>query len=48
MICVLSQYVEDDIVKEVTSSIHICLYVRIFLIYEFYFNPLYLWKLNFM
>jgi tRNA guanosine-2'-O-methyltransferase len=26
MICVLSQYVEDDIVKEVTSSIHICLY----------------------
>ncbi|XP_006650942.1 uncharacterized protein LOC102703022 isoform X1 [Oryza brachyantha] len=26
MICVLSHYVEDDIVKEVTSSIHICLY----------------------
>uniref|UniRef100_A0A0A9DQM5 tRNA (guanosine(18)-2'-O)-methyltransferase TARBP1 n=1 Tax=Arundo donax TaxID=35708 RepID=A0A0A9DQM5_ARUDO len=30
MICVLSHYVEDDIVGEVTSSIHICLYVRIF------------------
>ncbi|KAL5219440.1 hypothetical protein ABZP36_020124 [Zizania latifolia] len=26
MICVLSQYVEDDIVKKVTSSIHTCLY----------------------
>ncbi|KAL6648997.1 hypothetical protein ACP70R_013221 [Stipagrostis hirtigluma subsp. patula] len=26
MICVLSQYVEDDIVEEVTSSTHICLY----------------------
>uniref|UniRef100_A0A804LBT9 tRNA/rRNA methyltransferase (SpoU) family protein n=1 Tax=Zea mays TaxID=4577 RepID=A0A804LBT9_MAIZE len=26
MICVLSHYVEDDIVGEVTSSIHICLY----------------------
>ncbi|WVZ55051.1 hypothetical protein U9M48_005765 [Paspalum notatum var. saurae] len=26
MICVLSHYVEDDIVREVTSSVHICLY----------------------
>ncbi|KAJ1299246.1 hypothetical protein BS78_01G517100 [Paspalum vaginatum] len=26
MICVLSHYVEDDIVREVTSSTHICLY----------------------
>ncbi|TVU48714.1 hypothetical protein EJB05_08359 [Eragrostis curvula] len=26
MICVLSNYVDDDIVGEVTSSIHICLY----------------------
>jgi hypothetical protein len=33
MICVLSHYVEDDIIGEVTSSIHICLYVRLFNIY---------------
>lgn len=26
MICVLSHYVEDDIVKEVTSNVHTCLY----------------------
>lgn len=26
MICVLSHYLEDDIVEEVTSSVHICLY----------------------
>jgi hypothetical protein len=32
MICVLSHYVEEDIVEEVTSSAHICLYVRTFLI----------------
>jgi hypothetical protein len=32
MICVLSHYVEEDIVEEVTSSAHVCLYVRTFLI----------------
>jgi hypothetical protein len=32
MLCVLSYYVEEDIVEEVTSSVHICLYVRTFLL----------------
>jgi hypothetical protein len=43
MICVLSHYVEDDIVGEVMLSTHTCLYVRIFLnVYA----CLYLWILN--
>ncbi|KAF0930705.1 hypothetical protein E2562_034643 [Oryza meyeriana var. granulata] len=40
MICVLSQYVEDDIVKEVTSSIHICLYAEEQLIPIFHDNEM--------
>lgn len=28
MICILSRFVDDEIVLQVTSSLHICLYVR--------------------